>query len=136
MDLGAYCQIDDLESYVARHYGVPPRLRGIRLMKMERPVDPHGFWGLCSSESLFNEHVGEDVVYIHTRCGAYGQEVDPDYNYVGCGGRDWERSNPDTFIESCDDGFDPTYRDHYFKAVVDDEYLRLVEALSESGQEC
>ena len=39
MDLGAYANIAAMESYVARHYGEVPRLRGIRLMAVEKPVD-------------------------------------------------------------------------------------------------
>ena len=32
----AYVRIDELAGYVERHYGRPPRLRGIRLMRVER----------------------------------------------------------------------------------------------------
>lgn len=123
MDLGAYNNIPSLGDYVYRHYGNVPRLRGVRLMKAEEPVETDGEWQL----EVFNGFCGEDVVYIHTRCGGCCDEDDPDSNYVYCGGRDWEESNGELFIKSIDDAWDKTYRDHYFKAVIDDEYARLVD---------
>lgn len=123
MDLEAYLNILTLDGYVSKHYGKTPRPRGIRLMKLEKMIEPEENY----QESMFNKHCGEDVIYIHTRCGAYGHEKDPDCNYISCGGKNWEESNPDTFIESTDDAWDPAYRDHYFKAVVDDEYKKILE---------
>lgn len=128
MDLGAYAQIDDLSGYVARNYGAPPRLRGIRLMAVEEPEEAEGDFAL----EVYNSFCGQDVVYVHTRCGAYGDDDNEDSNYIFCGGRDWELSTGDLFIKSIDDGWDPTYRDHYFHAVVDDEYLGLVEKMKEA----
>lgn len=123
MDLGAYANIEALESYVARHYGEVPRLRGIRLMRVEEPT------GCCGRQmEVFDGYCGKDVVYIHTRCGsAFWGDEDPDANYVSCGGREWEEANPDTFIESLNDKWDGTYRDHYFMAVVDDEYKAMID---------
>lgn len=123
MDLGAYINTPAFGSYVKKHYGDVPRIRGIRLMKLESPYDPED-----SQDEMFNKHCGEDVIYVHTRCGAYGQDDNPDCSYVACGGKAWEESNPETFIESIDDSCDSTYRDHYFKAVIDDEYRQLLEA--------
>lgn len=124
MDIGAYIEIPTLENYVNKHYGEVPRLRGIRLMKLEEKSGEYG-----SQIEMFDSHCGEDVIYIHTRCGsAYWGDDDPDANYIGCGGKDWEESNPDTFIESINDEWDGTYRDHYFKAVIDDEYKQLIES--------
>ena len=123
MDLGAYMQIPSLEGYVTKHYGDVPRLRGIRLMKLEKESGEYG-----RQMEMFDSHCGEDVIYIHTRCGSAGWgDDDPDANYISCGGKDWEESNPDTFIESINDEWDGTYRDHYFKAVIDDEYKQLIE---------
>lgn len=130
MDLMAYVQIDGLAGYVERHYGRPPRLRGLRLMRVEREFTPPT---PTPQLDLFNGFVGQDVVYVHTRCGAYGDEGNPRRNYRSFGADEWERSNPDTFITSVDDEYDPTYRDHYFRAVVDDEYEALLESLAEAG---
>ena len=125
MDLGAYMQVDYLCDCVTRFYGEVPRLRGIRFMRVEEPVDADGYWQL----EEFNRLCGHDVVCIHTRCGGGLDEDDPCSNYVSCGGRDWEESNDGLFIRSFDDAWDATYRDHYFRAVVDDEYLGLVKQL-------
>ena len=38
MDIGAYAQIDDLEQIMKDHNIDIPRLRGLRLMKDERPL--------------------------------------------------------------------------------------------------
>lgn len=124
MDLGAYMQIELLKDYVARNYGEPPRLRGVRLMRFEEPSGEPEY-----QMQVFDGYCGQDVVYVHTRCGSacWGDD-DPDANYIACGGRAWEESNPDTFIESLNDEWDGTYRDHYFKAVVDDEYKAIVES--------
>lgn len=124
MDLGAYANIDALEPYVSRHYGEVPRLRGIRLMRTEEQT------GETEHQmQVFDSYCGKDVVYVHTRCGSsWLGDDDPNSNYIYCGGLEWEESNPDTFIESLNDEFDGTYRDHYFKAVIDDEYKAMIEA--------
>ncbi len=127
MNLYAYTQISTLEDYVNKHYGKPPRLRGIQLMKVETPEEPEPCDGY--QEEVFNKYCGQDVVYIHTRCGGG--------NYEYFGADKWEERNSDTFLEGVGDEFDCTYRDHYFKAVVDDEYRKLVDKYSEQadGQE-
>lgn len=122
MDLYAYMQIGALGSYVEKNYGAPPRLRGIRLMEMERPYANPGDW----QTKVFNSHCGKPVIYIHTRCGGA--------NYRDFGADKWEQANRETFIEGIDDEFDCTYRDHYFRAVDDDEYRALVAKLAERGK--
>lgn len=123
MDLGAYCNIGTMEDYVVKNYGDVPRLRGIRLMKLEEKTGEGG-----PQMELFDSMCGEDVVYIHTRCGSCGLgDDDPDTNYTACGGKEFEERNADKLLASINDEFDGTYRDHYFKAVVDDEYGKLLE---------
>lgn len=122
MDLGAYCNIGTMEDYVVKNYGDVPRLRGIRLMKLEKKTGGDG-----PQMELFDSMCGEDVVYIHTRCGSYcfGDD-DPGTNYTACGGKEFDERNADTLIASINDELDGTYRDHYFKAVVNDDYKRLL----------
>lgn len=133
MDMYAYMLSKDVKvnEYVKRHYGEVPRLRGISLMRYDFPQRCEGD-GVQAR--MFARYCGEDVVYIHTRCGAYGR--DDDYcNYRYFGADKWEESNADTFLESCDDEFDGTYRDHYFKAVPGDDYDELCRMFDESGIE-
>lgn len=122
MDLYAYSQIEKLGEYVTKHYGEVPRLRGIRLMKLEKPEESYS-----TQMDIYNSYCGKDVIYIHTRCGSawYGDD-DPDANYISCGGKEWEEANSELFIESINDEFDGTYRDHYFEAVIDDDYKALI----------
>lgn len=122
MDLGAYFNIGILREYVEGCYGFIPRLRGIRLMAVEQPTHDEG-----EQLKLFDSMCGKHVVYIHTRCGAN--------NYRDCGGEDFERRNADALIAAIDDECDPTYRDHYFEAVVNDEYKRLLDELAKSYEE-
>lgn len=123
MDLGAYCKIGTMGHYVVENYGEVPRLRGIRLMKLEDKTGEDG-----TQMEMFDSMCGKDVVYIHTRCGSCGcGDDDPDTNYIACGGKEFDERNADRFIASINDEFDGTYRDHYFKAVVNDEYKRLLE---------
>lgn len=122
MDLEAYTNIPTFESYVIKHYGEVPRLRGIMLMKLEKPTGEPG----CQMQ-VFDECCGKDIIYIHTRCGsASWGDSDPNANYIGCGGKEWEEANSETFIKSLNDEWDGTYRDHYFKAVIDDDYRLLI----------
>ena len=123
MDMGAYCNIGTMEGYVVKNYGPIPRLRGIRLMKLEEKTGEGG-----PQMDLFDSMCGEDVVYVHTRCGSCGcDDDDPDTNYIACGGKEFDERNADRLIASISDEFDWTYRDHYFRAVVNDEYKRLLE---------
>lgn len=109
MDLQAYVISKDMEimSYANKHYGDIPRLRGVRFMKLETPC----------GDSVFDSYCGKDVIYIHTRCGGD--------NYEFFEADEWENNNP-LFLEGVDDDFDCTYRDHYFEAVVDDEYNNII----------
>lgn len=118
MDLGAYANIGILREYAESCYGFVPRLRGIRLMTVERPT-----YGEGEQLKLFDSMCGKHVVYIHTRCGAN--------NYRDCGGEDFESRNADALIAAIDDEKDHTYRDHYFKAVINDKYNRLLDELVE-----
>lgn len=122
MDLYAYMLMDSasLREYVKKSYGEVPRIRGIRLMKFEE-LDASEMDGPQSE--MFARHCGEDVVYIHTRCGSG--------NYEYFEADKWEASNP-TFIESIDDEFDGTYRDHYFQAVPGMEYDKLCAEFEEA----
>lgn len=125
MDLGAFVNIDSMKKYVVSNYGDVPRLRGIRLMRVEEKTGEGG-----RQMDLFDSMCGKDIVYIHTRCGSYQYgDDDPDANYMACGGMEFDRRNADRLIASINDEFDGTYRDHYFHAVVDDEYERLIEGI-------
>lgn len=115
MDLIAYLISTDemFDKYVNEHYGKPPRLRGIRLMKYEKK----GFAGNGREGAMWDSFCGEDVVYVHTRCGAS--------NYEYFEADKWEEANAGTFLGSIDDEYDCTYRDHYFRAVPGEDYDAL-----------
>ena len=125
MDMYAFMlsQTGEVKAYVEKNYGDVPRMRGVRFMKLQSPEDCDN--GDYESE-VYGRHCGKDVVYIHTRCGAS--------NYEYFEADKWEESNP-TFIESCDDAFDCTYRDHYFEAVLGDEYDSLIAGILEARKE-
>lgn len=127
MDLGAHVISRDeaIMSYINKHYGGVPRLRGVRFMKVETPYDSDGY--LEYQEEAFNSYCGKDVIYIHTRCG--GSKKCEDSNYVYFGADKWEESNL-LFIEGVTDEWDATYRDHYFEAVVDEEYDKIIAMFS------
>lgn len=116
MDLYAYMLSQDknVQHYINEHYGPVPRLRGIRFMRYEEPDN-------CRDNDLWAEMCGKDVIYIHTRCGGN--------NYVSCGGKAWEESHKELFLQSADDVYDCTYRDHYFSAIIDDDYNKICERL-------
>lgn len=125
MDMYAFAVGQDqaIREYLAKHYGDIPRFRGVRFMKVEQLAE-----GAPSTQkSLFNSHCGKDVFYIHTRCGdcEIGYD-DADSNYVACGAADWEKSLGDLFIEHITDEFDPTYCDHYLKAVPGEDYDAII----------
>ncbi len=127
MDLGAYCimGLDYVKEYIDKHYGEIPRARGVRFMAVETPSG--------GEFPKFDSYCGKDVIYIHTRCGDCGRGFDrEDTNYVFCGGKAWEEKLKDLLLEHESDGFDSTYCDHYFKAVVDDEYRNVVRQLREA----
>jgi len=122
MDLYATLLDDDkqVHAYVIKHYGDIPRLRGVRFMRYETP-------DACSFNdaqgAMWRKYCGKDVIYIHTRCG--------NYNYEDYGADKWEQSHSDTFLESVEDSGDCTYRDHYFTAVLDDDYNKICQLIEE-----
>ena len=141
MDLIAFSntQIEEVNNYIKKYYGDIPRIRGIRFMKLEEeetdkpnldvtdlyPTDE--VTDYSDVNSIFNKYVGQDVIYIHTRCGDCGRGYDDeDSNYVYCGAKKWEEEHKDLFLEHITDPFDSTYCTHFFKAVVDDDYKKII----------
>lgn len=121
MDLVAYAALGDpgVTDYIKKHYGDVPRMRGVRFMKVQKPE-----W---YDEPTFKRLCGKDIVYIHTRCGPCGRSFDnDDTNYTFYGADKWEKGNK-LFLTHAKDKFDGTYCDHYFLAVVDDEYNAIIE---------
>ena len=126
MDLGAFMvsECADVAGYIKKNYGDVPRMRGVRFMKIEKPVPNEE---KSPQVDMFNKYCGQDVIYIHTRCGDCGRGFkSKDSNYVSCGAKDWEEKNKELFIEHISDEFDNTYCDHYFKAVLGEEYAELL----------
>jgi len=128
MDLFAYItkQDEEISKYIDKYYGDIPRCRGVRFMKVEMPIENDG----GEDSEVFNQYVGQDVIYIHTRCGDCGMGYDdPDSNYVYCGADVWEEEHEDLFLDHVTDDFDMTYCSHYFKAVIDNDYNKIIEKL-------
>jgi len=115
MDMGAYVigSAPEVSGYLNQHFPNIPRFRGARFMKVETVQGKKG----SDQMGTFNRYCGQDVIYIHTRCGhgGFGWE-DPESNYISCGAEEWELSLKDVFLEHHVDEFDSTYCDHYFKA--------------------
>lgn len=147
MDLIAYneMQLEKVNNYIKKHYGDVPRNRGVRFMKLESKVedkpniDVSDMFGTEESKNcgykeiidMFNKYAGEDVIYIHTRCGDCGLGYDDeDSNYIYCGAKDWENEHKDLFLEHITDAFDATYCTHYFRAVIDEDYKEIVGVIS------
>ena len=116
MDVGAYILKDLLVNLLPSE---PPRLRGIRLMKLEEPN---------SGLSIFDSHCGKDLIYIHTRCGQCNFDCDDNYKHFGMD--KWEKELGDLFLEANNDDFDCTYRDTYIK-VPEGKEKEYKEALDE-----
>lgn len=56
---------------------------------------------------LFNKYVGQDVLYVHARIGGGNRDY---YS------KEWEKiKNHPLYLADCDDAFDSTYCDIYFK---------------------
>lgn len=124
MDLGAYVLINTLGDYVQEVCGeLPPRLRGLRLMKVETSEDFDAEDFTYAHNRQFSELCGKDYIYIHTRCG--GSDGD-ESNYYYFGMDKWEKEHGAFDI---DDGYDHTYRDTYIPAVVNDTYKELIAEL-------
>lgn len=127
MDLYAYSLMGDegLMAYVKKHYGEITRPRGVRLMRLQKPE-----W---SDDPTFKRLCGKDVIYIHTRCGACGRSFkNKDNNYTWYGADKWEKSNKLFLTHARNRKGDDTYCDHYFLAVVDDEYKELINRYEEA----
>ena len=131
MDLQGYALSHDemINNYIKENYGEVPRLRGVRFMKVEEKWDTD-----YAEDKLHDKYVGTDTIYIHTRCGDCGRGYDDeDSNYVYCGAKKWEEQNKDKFLEHITEDFDPTYCSHYFKAVVNDEYNKILYLFNKGG---
>ena len=128
MDLYAHQlkEEEKIEKYIKENYGEVPRNRGIRFMKVENKCDDTNW----KQGEVFNKYVGQDVIYIHTRCGNCGLSYkNPRSNYISCGAKKWEEQNKDKFLEHITDSFDKTYCTHYFEAVINDDYKEIIEML-------
>ena len=124
MDLYAYTLKSEelIEKYISKHYGEIPRYRGVRFMKVEQKSKKTG-----EQFDIFNKYVGTDTIYIHTRCGGCGLKYADEYcNYRYFKADEWEQKHKDLFLENISDEFDCTYADHYFKAVIDDDYKEII----------
>lgn len=144
MDLIAhsnYQSNDLISNYIKKHYGDVPRIRGVRFMKLEDKstdkfrVDVTDFFGeegvdyniFIKEIEMFNKYAGQDVIYIHTRCGDCGLGYDDLYsNYISCGAKKWEEEHKNLFLDHITDPFDCTYCTHYFKAIIDEDYKKIV----------
>ena len=144
IDLIAFAtsQIEEVGNYIKKYYGDVPRIRGVRFMKLEsktenKPnIDVTDLFPtdeidevIYNSDinSVFNKYTGQDVIYIHTRCGDCGKGYDDEEsNYVYCGAKKWEEEHKDLFLEHVTDPFDSTYCTHYFKAVIDEDYKKFI----------
>lgn len=125
MDLGAYVLIDALGDYVQEVCGeLPPRLRGLRLMKVETSENFDAEDFTYAHNRQFSELCGKDYIYIHTRCG--GSDGNDESNYYYFGMDKWEKEHGAFGV---DDGYDHTYRDTYIPAVVNDTYKELIAEL-------
>ena len=119
MNLGAYFLINTLGDYVQEVCGeLPPRLRGLRLMKVETGEDFDAIDLTYESTKEFAERCGQDYIYLHTRCGG------ANYEYFEMD--KWEEEHG---AVGFNDNFDSTYRDTYIPAVVNDTYKELIAKL-------
>lgn len=133
MDIYAFLmgESPEVQKYLTENYGEIPRFRGVRFMKTQEvntevPDEEKG-----AEELMFDKYCSQDVIYIHTRCGNCGDEdyEDEESNYVYCGGKEWEESLSDLFLDHITEEFDRTYCTHYFKAVINEDYNRIINLL-------
>ena len=133
MDLYAHSLKEEelIEKYIQENYGVIPRYRGVRFMKVEQKERETG-----EQFDMFNKYVGTDTIYIHTRCGGCGlKHIDEDgCNYRYFKADEWEQKHKDLFLENITDEFDCTYADHYFKAVINEDYKNIIKYLSKGNE--
>lgn len=124
MDLYAYMLTPKLKEYVKKVCGeLPPRMRGICLMKVKNADDFDAIDLTHESMREFAKRCGKDYIYIHTRCGGSGND---ESNYYYFGMDKWEKEHGAFGI---DDGYDYSYRDTYIPAVVNDTYKELIAEL-------
>lgn len=129
MDLYAFAltKEDLINKYIEENYGEVPRLRGVRFMK-----DAVEWAGTGDETLMFNKYVGTDTIYIHTRCGDCRMGYDDESsNYVYCGAKEWEEKHKDLFLDHITEEYDSTYCTHYFKAVINEDYNKILEWLKE-----
>ena len=133
MDLYAFALSNDTDvyNYIIKHYGNVSRLRGVRFMKIyDMKEFENDDW-----TDRFRSYCGQDVIYIHTRCGDCDMGFDDeDSNYIYCGGKEWEEQNKELFLSHETDNYDSTYCTHYFKAIVDEEYNAILTKLISKGE--
>jgi hypothetical protein len=111
MDLGAFLLINSLKGLLPSE---PPRLRGLRLMKLEDKIEEE----TSPQYEMFNKYAGTDTLYIHTRCGG------DNYTYFEMD--KWEKDNK--VLDGVDDEFDITYRDSYIAIPKDkmEDYQKIL----------
>ena len=115
MDLPAYAMIPELKELLPSE---PPRLRGIRLMALEDPFE---------EDEMFSSYCGQDVLYVHTRCGQCHFDGEDNYEYFKMD--EWEQELDELFLNAQNDSFDCTYRDTFIKVPEDkmERYKALLE---------
>lgn len=113
-------RIEWMEDYIKKHYWEVPRIRAIRFMELE--------WPLQSEQGdikMFNKYCWKKIINIHTRCWWN--------NYESCWWEEWEEELKKKwlFIDWHDERFDCTYRDTYVKVEEDEEYKNFLEKIKE-----
>jgi len=132
MDIYAFLigESSEVQKYLAENYGEIPRFRGVRFMKAQEVNTEIPDEKKSAEELMFDKYCGQDVIYIHTRCGNCGRDYDDeDSNYVYCGGKEWEENLSDLFLDHITEEFDKTYCTHYFKAVINEDYNQIINLL-------
>lgn len=122
-------RIEWMEDYIKKHYGEVPRIRAIRFMELEWPLE---WW---SDIQEFNKYSWKAVINIHTRCWwDVGNEWS---NYMTCWGyeREEELKKKWLFLSAHNENFDNTYRDTYVKVKKDKEYKALLAKIKELDNE-
>ena len=122
--------MEELEEYFKKNYG-DMNYRYFELMKTAEPIIWRKRQGILKREvKIHNKYVGQDVICITTRRGCCNYKEDytnPEAPYLFFETDKWEQSLGDLFLEHITCGFDHTYCDHYVKAVINDDYRKLLE---------
>lgn len=129
IDLYACCLAQDelIDKYINENYGDVPRIRGVRFMKIQEKTNKKD-----KLSRVFDKYVGTDTIYIHTRCGHCGfgfKGKRSNYKYYEAD--KWEEKYSDLFLEHINGDWDKTYCTHYFKAVKNDDYYKILKLLEE-----